>query len=186
LYRPQPVASPRADTLHSQLKMFVTWEYRRAPNTFTFQMFYLKGHEIPVFSQMIYGANTSFQGFPNGLLARLGSASHPSSFNRWPGPYTPTRMPVTSQVRHHHHLSARLGSGVLPVTSRVHHPPVRPPARSPARAPARGLLHPGWAAGLGCCVPAELLHQAPPAPPPLTPKLKRLCCPEGRNDFLTS
>ncbi len=74
------------------------------------------------FPKTFTGANTSFQDFPktftpqNGLLhgLRLGSASHPSSHliivqpptpPTRPGPYPPTRMPVTSRVHHHHQVS---------------------------------------------------------------------------------
>jgi hypothetical protein len=109
---------------------------------------------------------------PKGILAHNVYRHHPISSSshrpRRPGPYTPTcmpvtspvpvppPMPVTSQVHHHLPLPARLGSGLLPVTSRVHHHhlplparqgsgllrpplPTRPPARvrPPARAPAR-------------------------------------------------
>jgi hypothetical protein len=37
--------------------------YRRAPNTFTFQMIYRQGHEFPGFSQIIYWGPTRVSGF---------------------------------------------------------------------------------------------------------------------------
>jgi hypothetical protein len=104
-------------------------------------------HEFPGFSKWLTGSpqlrvpsTTPFHLFP------CAASNRP----RRPAPYPPTRLPVTSQVHHYHlPLPARLGSGLL-------RPP--PPTRSPAR--VRGLLHPGWAAGLGCCAPAGLLFPA--------------------------
>jgi hypothetical protein len=123
------------------------------------------------------------------IISSLSSSHHlqatscraASNRSRRPAPHPPTRLPVTSQV-HHHHLPlpaprGRLGSGLLrrsrprarhPASARLPVrppalPPARPPACPPARAPASGLLHPlcvtnqiksnhpGRAAGLGCC-----------------------------------
>jgi hypothetical protein len=109
-----------------------------------------------VFSNDLLGATMSFQGFSNGLLARLGSASHPSShiiiFLLCAACYRPCRPAPYPSTIHHHHLPS--APGCARPRPRPRPPaPARPAARLPARPPARppagfftpaGLL--GWAA----------------------------------------
>jgi hypothetical protein len=57
--------------------------YRRAPNTFTFQMIYRQGHEFPGFSQNMYGGPTRISRISQMVYSskwftsRVGSASAP-------------------------------------------------------------------------------------------------------------
>ncbi len=116
-------------------------------------------------SNDLLGATMSFLGFPNGLLARLGSTSHPSShiiiFRQPPvvrGPAAHAaqhhNLPPACPSRIHHHplpLPAprgRLGSGLL-------RPP--PPARPRPRARPCALRPAHWPLGCGSSGSSVLL-----------------------------
>ncbi len=122
-----------------------------------------------VFSNDLLGANTSFQGFPNGLLAHLGSASHPS-------------QPASAR----------------PATCPFARPPARPPASSAcghcgarlALRPAHGPLGCGSSdSGVMLTLIASVplgLHVALDLSPidalrPPASCRSRLCCPGGRS-----
>jgi hypothetical protein len=129
---PCPVSIERP-AAHSECHQHL-FEYRRAPNTFTFQMFYGLGQEFPGFSQMIYrGTKRVVRVFQMVYWLALAPrpTHHPisSSSNRprRSGPYPPPRTPVTPRV-HHHHLplpatsTARRAPSLAPKTLKTHSP----------------------------------------------------------------
>ncbi len=135
----------------------------------------------------------------------LASASRPihhhisslSNRPRRPGPYHPTRMPVTSRVHHHHLPSPHGWAAACCACPRPHaRPPAsaRPPARPPAHPPARarpssprlgfwaGLLRPGRAAAPGPARAPAAPRPQPDQPPAVAAfRSKRLRCRGGRS-----